>query len=98
MFLQIGVQSHLTAEVADHQGQVTDDQPCGVDRGGFGVLGIDAGIADVWIRQGHDLTTVRRVGQDFLVTRHRRVEDNLSDCLPLGSDGSAAEHAAIFEY
>ena len=42
------------------------------------VLGVDAGVADVRIRQRDDLPGVRRVGQDFLVAGHRGVEHHFA--------------------
>ena len=42
------------------------------------VVGVDAVVADVRIRERDDLARVRRVGDDLLVARHRRVEHDLA--------------------
>ena len=77
-------------ECAHHQ---TGD----VDRGGFLVLVVHAGVADVRIGQGHDLLTVGGVGQYLLVTGHRGIEDDLANGLTVGANRPTAKHAAIFE-
>ena len=63
----------------------------------FDVLGVDADVADVRIREGDDLARVRRVGQDLLVAGHRRVEDDLADRVPRRADRAPAEDAAVGE-
>src|SRR3546814_14872797 len=41
-------------------------------------LGVRADIADVREGEGDDLPRIARIGQDFLIARHRRVETNLA--------------------
>ena len=66
--------------------QVLDDQPCGMDRRRFGILVIDADVADVRIGQRDDLPAVARVGQDLLVAGERGVEHHLADRAAGGAD------------
>ena len=79
------------------QRQVANDQAGGVDRGGFEVFGIGAGVADVRIGQRDDLPAVGRVGEDFLIARHGGVEHHLARRIALGADGTAVKHRAVFE-
>jgi len=51
----------------------------------------------MWIGQRDDLPRVTRVGEDLLVTRHRRVEHDLADGAAGRADRNPAENAAIGE-
>ena len=53
-------------------------EPGGVDARRFHVLGVDAGVADVRIRERDDLPAVGRVGEDLLVPGDRGVEHHLA--------------------
>jgi hypothetical protein len=85
------------AEVAGQQRQVLDDEASGMDLVGFDVLRIDAIVADVRIREGHDLLAVARVGEDFLVAGHRGVEHHFADGGAGGSDRIADKDRAVCE-
>jgi hypothetical protein len=78
-----------------HQGQVFDDQASGVHVAGFTVFITYPVIADVGIGEGHHLLVVTGVGQNFLITRHGSVENNLSDGLALVTDGLPCEDCAV---
>ena len=62
-----------------------------MDLGGLDVLGVDAVVADVRIRQRDDLPAVARVGQDFLVAGQRGVEDHLADRVAGRADRDASK-------
>ena len=62
---------------------------------GFFVDGIATGVADVRIRQRDDLPRVRRIRDDFLVTRDGGIENGFADGLSVRADGNAAEEAAV---
>ena len=64
---------------------------------GFDVLGIDAVVADHRGRHHHDLPEIRRVGEDLLVARQVRGEDDFG-VRPLERDGRrSGEPGAVFE-
>ncbi len=79
------------------QRQVADHEPCGMDRVGLEVLGSDAGVADVGIGERDDLAGIGRVGQDFLVARHRGVEHDLAGRDAGSADRNAPKHRAVLE-
>jgi hypothetical protein len=68
-----------------------------VNFGGLDIFSIDAVAADVRVGEGDDLAAVARVGQDFLVAGHRRVEHHFTDCVTVGADGNAAKDRAVCE-
>ena len=74
-----------------------DHQAGGVHAFGFGVLGVDAHVADVGVGEGDDLAGVGGIGEDLLITGHGGVEHHLADGDALGTDGFSVEHAAIGE-
>lgn len=61
------------------------------------VFGIRPDVADMGIREGHDLSTVRGVGEDLLVPGHRGVEDDFARRGADGADGVAGEQTAVLE-
>src|SRR5579862_2353737 len=72
-----------------------DDEALDVDARGFGVLAIDADVADLRIGHAHDLPLVGRIGENFLVAGHRRVEDDLADRLANRAESVTAKSAPI---
>ena len=64
----------------------------------FHVLVVDAGIADMGEREGHDLAGVGGVGQDLLVARHRGVEAELSRGPSLDADPLPAEDLSVRQH
>src|SRR5690606_41936722 len=83
------------AEVRYPEGTVTHHQPRGMDAVGFDVFFIHARIADMRIGKRDDLPVVARVGQDLLITRHGRVEDNLGDAITIGADRDTPEDGTV---
>src|SRR4051794_41019505 len=63
----------------------------------FRIRRIDSVIADERISHGDDLSAIRRIGQNLLVSRHRGIEANLSHPRARCAKGSAFEASAIFE-
>ena len=45
--------------------------------------------------QSNDLPAVGRIGQNFLITRHGGIEDDLANCLTFRADRTAVEYRAI---
>ena len=85
----------LRAPVGGAGRQVLDDQAGGVNRPGFDVFGIQAGITNMRISQKDDLLAVTLVSQDLLIARHRCVENNLTDSGNRRSDRDPAENSSI---
>jgi hypothetical protein len=61
------------------------------------VIAVCTGITNMGIRQGHDLTAIRRVSQDFLVTGHGGIEYHFTNGLAIGPDRGAVEDSAILQ-
>ncbi len=64
----------------------------------LGVLLVHADIADMREGEGDDLPGIGRVGQDFLIAGHRRVEADLARRLADGAEAEAFQHRAISQY
>ena len=78
---QISRQILRAAPVRREARQIADDEPGGENAPRLRVVGIDADVADVRIRQRDDLTRIRGIGEDLLVAGHRRVEHDLAGCM-----------------
>ena len=50
------------------------------------------------IREGNNLAGIRRVGKNFLITGHRRIEDDFSGCRARNTNGAPAKNATVFKY
>src|SRR5690606_16723204 len=74
LFLKILRKGLGGAEIRYPEGAVTYYQAGSMYAIRFDVLFIDARIPDMGIGQRNDLAVVARVGQNFLITRHGRVE------------------------
>src|SRR5439155_7524162 len=61
------------------------------------LLAIDAGVAGVRIDQRNDLASIRRIGQNFLITGHRRVEHDFAGRSTGSPDGTAAKQRPVGE-
>src|SRR3546814_4149512 len=68
-----------------------------MDTVGLGVLGVAADVPDVRIRERHDLLAVRRIRQDFLISGHRRIENDFTHGLTVTADGNTLENGTIGE-
>ena len=69
---------------------------CHIQR--FNIFVIDADIADMGKSESNDLAGIGRIGQDFLIARHGRVEANLARRDPLCANPEPFEHGAIGEH
>jgi len=68
-----------------------------MDFRGLNVFTVDTVVADVWIREGHDLSAVTRVGEDFLVAGERGVEHHFADGVTGSADRGAWKDRAVCE-
>jgi hypothetical protein len=87
----------LGAPAAHGRREIADDQPGCEDLRRLEVVRVRADVADVRIREGDDLSVIRRVGEDFLVPGDRGVENHFAECPAFGSHRDAVEHRAVFE-
>jgi hypothetical protein len=87
----------LAAPVTHHRAEAADDETGYPDAIRFDIFGIDARVADMRHGHGDDLFVVGRVGQDFLITGHGRVEDEFAGLHPNRAKAFAGESLSIFE-
>ncbi len=78
LLLQIAREVALRPEIRRSDRQIADHQTGRVNTRGLNVFVVDAGVADVRISERNDLPGVRRIRQDFLVTGHGSVENDLA--------------------
>ena len=97
VFLQIFRQRKIRAPVADDRRQFADDKTGDVRPPRFHVHVVDAVIADERIRHRDDLAFVGRVGEDFLVAGHGRVETDLAARGGARAKTLSVKNRAVFE-
>ena len=61
------------------------------------IFGVGANVADMRMRQRDQLTTVGRVGQDFLITGDGGIENNLTNGGNVRADGISEKQRAVFQ-
>ena len=61
------------------------------------IVGIHAGISELGIGEGHQLTFIGGIGQDLLVAGHPRIKNNLSNRCAAVSKAHAGQDRAISE-
>ena len=62
-----------------------DDEPTDLYPGRFKVLWVDTVVADYWIGECHQLSGVRRISQNFLITGHTCIEHNFAEAFDLSA-------------
>ncbi len=95
VLLQVVRQCLLQTPAGGPRWQVTDDQTGGVVRPRLEVFRIAADIADMRIGQRDDLAAIRGIGKDFLITRHRRIEDDFAAGAARSTDRQTPEDRAV---
>ena len=95
---EIVIQRPCGAPVTHHHARVAHHIARDPDAGGFQIVIVDAGVADVRERLHHDLTIVARVGQCFLVAGHRGVEHDLRAGGSRGTEWLANVHLPVFKH
>ena len=76
---------------------MADDHPLDRRFDRFIDVGVDQGIADVGLGEDHDLVMVDRVGDDFLVPRHRGVKDHLAKGNGRGAKPLSLKHRPVLQ-
>ena len=95
--LEISVQGFMAAEIGRQEGQVFDDQASCMNAIGLHVFAVGAGVANVRVREGDDLSAVTGIGEDFLVAGQRGVEDDFARGVTRGADGNPGKDRAVGE-
>ena len=62
------------------------------------ILVIGADVADVGKGKGNDLPRIGRIGEDFLIAGHRRIETDFANGRACRAEPSPFEHHAIGQY
>ena len=97
MRLQKSLQVAAGAPVAGKLPILPYDKPFQMNSGRFHVFRVDSGIADERIGHCDDLSLVGRVGQDFLIAGHSRVEDDLAQNLALSGKGVTPVNISVLQ-
>ena len=87
----------LCTEVAGPAAQLANHESPDPGATALPILVIDPVVADLGIGHGHDLAMIGGVGEDLLVSRHARVEDDLAIDLAPGAEGPAGEDRSVLE-
>ena len=94
---QVAVQLALGAEVARSAAQFPHDEPRQVRLVALDVLGRDAVVADLRIGHRNDLPAIAGIGQDLLISGHRRVEADFPVDFTGRPEGRSGEDGSVFQ-
>ncbi len=84
--LQVRIERLGGTEIRYQPWQITNDQAGGVNPGGFDILFIDAGIADMRVSESDDLAAIAWIGEDFLVAGHGGIEYDFASRMTNGAN------------
>ena len=87
----------IRSKIAESGGIFFDHEARHVRPIRFYVLAIHAVVADLRRGHGDDLSAIGRIGEDFLVPRDRRVENDFAGPCARRSESPALEDTSIFE-
>ena len=76
---QIIIERFFGAPITRSFTQLFDNETADMRLATFLVGRVRSVISDQRVSHGHDLSTIRWIGQHFLITRHGSVETNLTD-------------------
>ena len=88
-------QRPLGAPATTDHGTVANDQPGRVCLRRLHIFAVGARIADMRVCQGDDLAAIGRIGEDFLIAGHRRIEDDFTNGLAIGPDRGAPKDGSV---
>ncbi len=94
---EVGAEIGGRAEIGNHARQIADDEPRRERLPRLDVFRVDADVADVRIGERDDLSRIRGIGEDLLISGHRRVEHDLTCRMSDGADRHAAKDRAVGE-
>ena len=97
MTLQVIMQGFFRPPIARCLGQFLDDKTPHLRPPGLFIEHIDAVVANMRIRHGHDLSKVRGIGQHLLVSAHGRVEAHFSRHRGHGTKCLPAKNPPVFK-
>ena len=97
MAFEIAFQRAVRTEIADPAAQLADDESAYPGASALGILVVDPVIADLRVRHRHDLAVIGRVGEDLLISRHARVEDDLAIDLATCPEGPPRKDRPVFQ-
>jgi len=95
--LQILLRGFAGAPVGGDGGKFADDQRLDVGVRGFFVQAVGADVADVGIGEADDLAGVTGVGENFLVSGERGIENDFAAAARAGAGGTALKYAPVLE-
>ena len=94
---KIRVQGFGLTIVAGEFAQFLYDKSLQEQASAFNVFGVDAVVSNEWISHRDDLASVRRIGQDFLITSHAGVENNLAVNFTISSESLSSEDFTVYQ-
>jgi hypothetical protein len=77
-FAEVVIEAAVRTPVAGLTAEFTDHEAAHVGLEAFIVFGIDAVVPDERVRHGHDLASVRGIGENLLVSGHGGIEAGFS--------------------
>ncbi len=95
--IQIELCRFRRAPVRGNLREFADDERFDVGPRGFFVIQIRADVADVRIRQAHDLPGITGIGENFLVTGETGIENDFAAAARDSAGSAAVKDAPVFE-
>ncbi len=97
MALQILLRGLVRAPVRGERRKFADDERLDVGLARLLIIAVCAHVADVRIRQAHDLAGVARIGEDFLVACEAGVENDFAAAARASARRAAVKDSPVFE-
>ena len=95
--IQKFVQRLFTPEVGGIRLILPDDNPFAPRRFRLHVFRIATDVADLGHCEGNKLSCIAGIGYDLLISRHRSIEDDLSDARSFGTEALRFQKGTVFQ-
>ena len=87
----------LRAPIRAYGRELARDQSLDIRAAGLVVGGVGSVVSDLWIGQDNNLSSVGRIGKDFLVASQGGIENHFAKTFASGAIALTAEDAPVFE-
>ena len=95
--LEVFLGDFLGTPVRADARELADNQALDVRAGGFVVVGVGAVIADLGVGENYDLSSVGRVGENFLIAGDGSIKNDFAVTFAFGAEAFAVEDASVFQ-
>lgn len=95
--LEILLRGFNRPPIGGEHGEFADDERLDIGLGRFFVVEVGADVPDMRIGEADDLARIARIGENFLVTRKARIENDFATTAGASARRTAVKYSSVLE-